>query len=254
MKFKVILALISVYISIPFFQNLITKFPNTMSPSQLHANNRNTTNNLGFCPPPLKINRNSHSIKKSSSLSSSSSSSSMATARPPQQQRHPVIIYTHSPKVIHTHPRDFMALVQKLTGLSRPEDDGVNDPTKSESGNNSSSSPAPPPAEDNKISSKVVANNDDNESSSVITEEYSSSNCNLGDGQVNSSSAHHQPHLCNVTNNIPVFASNSADFYGSINQPFYSYNDSFLFSGMRTPVPSSSSALMLEGLNEFREY
>lgn len=53
-------------------------------------------------PPicPLKINKDSCYIKKS------------------QQRHHPVIIYTHSPKIIHTNPRDFMALVQKLTGLS----------------------------------------------------------------------------------------------------------------------------------------
>ncbi|KAI6683404.1 hypothetical protein NL676_029317 [Syzygium grande] len=99
-------------------------------------------------PPPLKTNRDSRSIKKPSPSSSSSSSSSTtaaaaaapllasASAPPPasaaaprpsqqQQQRHPVIIYTHSPKIIHTQPRDFMALVQKLTGLSRssPDDD-----------------------------------------------------------------------------------------------------------------------------------
>ncbi|PON94510.1 VQ motif containing protein [Trema orientale] len=254
-----------------------------MSPPQFHANNRNASNiPAGFSPPPLKINRNSHSIKKSSSLSSSSSSSPplasgfarSTAAKPPhqQQQRHPVIIYTHSPKVIHTHPRDFMALVQKLTGLSRPEDDdgNTNIAAKPESGNNSSSSsslPAAAAAEDHKnnnnIGSKVAvaANNDDNESSSVITEEYGSSSCNLGDGQVNSCSAHHQPNNpCNMTtnNHVPVFGSNSADFYGSnINQAFYSYNNdpyNNLFSGMRTSVPSSSSAVMLEELNEFREY
>ncbi|MCD9558810.1 hypothetical protein HAX54_016430 [Datura stramonium] len=96
-------------------------------PDQAIVSNNNNNNNV--CSP-LKINKSSHLIKKSSSntLSSSSSSSSLyngvaAITIPQQQQpRHPVIIYTHSPKVIHTHPRDFMALVQKLTGLS-PEDD-----------------------------------------------------------------------------------------------------------------------------------
>ncbi|KAM3232647.1 VQ motif-containing protein 20 [Capsicum annuum] len=91
------------------------------------AINNNNNNNISS---PLKINKASHLIRKSSSnslLPSSSSSSSLynavaATSIPHQQPRHPVIIYTHSPKVIHTHPRDFMALVQKLTGLS-PEDD-----------------------------------------------------------------------------------------------------------------------------------
>lgn len=97
--------------------------------------NNNNNNNLSS---PLKINKASHHIKKSlsNSLPSSSSSSSLyntvaATTsttiiphqqqQQQQQQRQPVIIYTHSPKVIHTHPRDFKALVQKLTGLSPEE-------------------------------------------------------------------------------------------------------------------------------------
>nr|XP_009777974.1 PREDICTED: protein MKS1-like [Nicotiana sylvestris] len=69
--------------------------------------------------PPLKINRDSCHIKKPSFE---------------QQQRHPVIIYTHSPKIIRTHPRDFMALVQKLTGFSRSEKDLSSSP-KSEPNN-----------------------------------------------------------------------------------------------------------------------
>lgn len=69
--------------------------------------------------PPLKINRDSCHIKKPSFE---------------QQQRNPVIIYTHSPKIIRTHPRDFMALVQKLTGFSRSEKDLSSSP-KSEPNN-----------------------------------------------------------------------------------------------------------------------
>ena len=49
-------------------------------------------------PSPLKIGKESQTIEK--------------------QRRQPVIIYTHSPKIIHTQARDFMALVQRLTGLS----------------------------------------------------------------------------------------------------------------------------------------
>ncbi|CAL4915734.1 unnamed protein product [Urochloa decumbens] len=96
----------------------------------------------------FKVHRDSHSIHKqaaatsppsSSSTNSSVSSSSPNAAAsansrrpppapaprqtkppapPPQQQ--PVIIYTHSPKVIRTNPRDFMSIVQKLTGLDSP--------------------------------------------------------------------------------------------------------------------------------------
>ncbi|KAJ6930783.1 nuclear speckle RNA-binding protein B-like [Populus alba x Populus x berolinensis] len=58
-------------------------------------------------PPALKIRKDSHKIKK-----------------PPQTQpRPPVIIYTLSPKVIHTNPNDFMNLVQRLTGSSSTSTD-----------------------------------------------------------------------------------------------------------------------------------
>ncbi|XP_039124993.1 VQ motif-containing protein 8, chloroplastic-like [Dioscorea cayenensis subsp. rotundata] len=53
----------------------------------------------GIRPTPLKIQKTIH--KPSSSSTS---------------RQNPVIIYAHSPKIIHTHAHDFMALVQKLTG------------------------------------------------------------------------------------------------------------------------------------------
>ncbi|XP_004502599.1 protein MKS1 [Cicer arietinum] len=60
-------------------------------------------------PTPLRIHKDSHKISKKPPLP------------PPQQQqqqppRQPIIIYTVSPKVIHTTPGDFMNLVQRLTG------------------------------------------------------------------------------------------------------------------------------------------
>ena len=66
-------------------------------------------------PAPLRIHKDSHKIKKP------------PLAPPPQQPPHqqlqppprqPIIIYTVSPKVIHTTPNDFMSLVQRLTGSS----------------------------------------------------------------------------------------------------------------------------------------
>ncbi|ERN16077.1 protein MKS1 [Amborella trichopoda] len=66
-------------------------------------------------PAPLKVRKDSHKIKKP------------PTGLPPQnslplnhqtQNRPPVIIYTVSPKVIHTKASDFMTLVQSLTGVS----------------------------------------------------------------------------------------------------------------------------------------
>ncbi|KAH0468895.1 hypothetical protein IEQ34_002127 [Dendrobium chrysotoxum] len=46
-------------------------------------------------PSPLKLHKDSHKIIKP-----------------------PIIIYTVSPKVIHTNPNEFMSLVQRLTGFS----------------------------------------------------------------------------------------------------------------------------------------
>ncbi|KAL2342483.1 hypothetical protein Fmac_003768 [Flemingia macrophylla] len=57
----------------------------------------------------VKVKKESHMIKKASTL---------------LRKREPVIIYTHSPRVIHTHPTNFMQLVQKLTGLSPPPPNG----------------------------------------------------------------------------------------------------------------------------------
>ncbi|CAN7047957.1 unnamed protein product [Brassica oleracea var. botrytis] len=56
-------------------------------------------------------------INKKKTPSPSISSSTAA------KHRQPVIIYTNTPKTIHTNPKDFMALVQKLTGLSHFEED-----------------------------------------------------------------------------------------------------------------------------------
>ncbi|GAU27476.1 hypothetical protein TSUD_14560 [Trifolium subterraneum] len=56
-------------------------------------------------PTPLRINKNSHKIKK-------------PPLGPQAQIRQPVIIYTVSPKIIHTTPNEFMSLVQRLTGSS----------------------------------------------------------------------------------------------------------------------------------------
>ncbi|KAL3654419.1 hypothetical protein CASFOL_004100 [Castilleja foliolosa] len=69
---------------------------------------------------PLRINKDSHAIHKSSSFPShhhrpisGGGSAKHAAKRPP------VIIYTQTPRVIHTQAHEFMTLVQKLTGLDR---------------------------------------------------------------------------------------------------------------------------------------
>lgn len=252
-----------------------------MSPTQFHAKRDDVVAN-GLCPPPLKINKDSHCIKKSSPPSSSSSSSSSsstlaaAASKPPQQQqRHPVIIYTHSPKVIHTHPRDFMALVQKLTGLTRSEEDAA----AAEKANPSSEE------EENKGGGgggKVaVGNNDDNDSSSVITDEICSTSAAVV--VVGHHHHHHQQyHQANSSacfvqappqarnnlyataagSNVPVFAqgysaaaSEHHGFLCSNNQPaFYNYNPDSLFFTAPNVLPAASavsSSSTFQGINDF---
>ncbi|XP_004290549.1 PREDICTED: protein MKS1 [Fragaria vesca subsp. vesca] len=63
-------------------------------------------------PAPLKIHKDSHKIKKPPVVPQPSQAN-----QPHQPPRQPVIIYTVSPKIIHTNPSDFMNLVQRLTGL-----------------------------------------------------------------------------------------------------------------------------------------
>ncbi|XP_062023519.1 protein MKS1-like [Rosa rugosa] len=65
-------------------------------------------------PTPLKIHKDSHKIKKPPIVPQPSQPN-----QPHQPPRQPVIIYTVSPKIIHTNPSDFMNLVQRLTGLPR---------------------------------------------------------------------------------------------------------------------------------------
>ncbi|KAH1086084.1 VQ motif-containing protein 20 [Glycine max] len=247
-----------------------------MSPSQFHAKKQTTSttnnNNInGLLSPSLRINKESHLIKKSSSTSPSSSSTSSSSLvnsamtqampvslykqTPPQQQQcHPVIIYTHSPKVIHTQPKDFMSLVQKLTGLSRSdekEDEDGGNPTPQQPSNQKFGGDVAVAVGDKESGRK----NEDNETSSVITteENYCSS---VGENQVNScfmtgEPSMLEPRLNPYVTNLPVLAPSSAEFACS-SQPFLNYTDSLFFShNMRNSIPSS---VTLEGMKEFREH
>ncbi|KAK8538830.1 hypothetical protein V6N13_009192 [Hibiscus sabdariffa] len=62
-------------------------------------------------PAPLKVRKDSYKIKKPPLAPQP-----VHQQQQPTQIRPPVIIYTVSPKVIHTNPSDFMNLVQRLTG------------------------------------------------------------------------------------------------------------------------------------------
>ncbi|KAI3820053.1 hypothetical protein L1987_13909 [Smallanthus sonchifolius] len=91
-------------------------FPTGKSPRSLQ----------GPRPAPLRVHKDSHKIRKPPIAPQPHHHH-----QPPQhhhyhqqqqqqQFRPPVIIYTVSPKVIHTNPNEFMTLVQRLTGPSAP--------------------------------------------------------------------------------------------------------------------------------------
>lgn len=84
-------------------------------------------------PTPLRIHKDSHKIKKPPIAPQLSQPN-----QPQQPPRLPVIIYTVSPKVIHTNPSDFMNLVQRLTGLPRSNSSPPNDQNSNGGGGESS--------------------------------------------------------------------------------------------------------------------
>ncbi|KAK7251620.1 hypothetical protein RIF29_34967 [Crotalaria pallida] len=168
----------------------------------------------------LKTNRVSYSIKKTSSSSSSSSPLPPIPPPPsnkPQQQRQPVIIYTHSPKIIKTHPEDFMALVQKLTGLSHDHLKEDENEEKNINGSYSSNlRPQYPPLKQEPVEKIVAA---ENESSSIITDENNNYGYNCM-GEVKSSFATALPSLMMMEppvmpymSTLPLFALNLAEFF-----------------------------------------
>lgn len=121
----------------------------------------------GNRPSPLKINRDSFLIHKQQP-------SSFSRMEQQQRHQHPVIIYAQSPKVIHTRPHDFMALVQKLTGLSRSDRDHVvkEDQTHREAARKTLH--AGQVFEDHKDDNNLIDRSiNDNETSSGVTDEIS---------------------------------------------------------------------------------
>jgi hypothetical protein len=70
----------------------------------------------GTRPPPLKVSLDSHKIRKPPLPPN------QRPAAAPSQDRHPVIIYSVSPKVHHVTVSDFMNVVQRLTGPSAGEE------------------------------------------------------------------------------------------------------------------------------------
>ncbi|KAA8532703.1 hypothetical protein F0562_032736 [Nyssa sinensis] len=165
-------------------------------------------------PSPLMINKDSRVIQKPSSGLVGATKQQNPTAPGNYQQRNPVIIYTQSPKIIHTQARDFMALVQKLTGLSRSEDEPA--PGEHQKGTETGGSEG-----ENNL--KTISH-EDNESSSVLTDD----NCGgSGGGDFKESSSSLSP-MFNAPNSffadIPLFTPNSNEYFCSPRN-FFRYSD-----------------------------
>ncbi|KAK7373190.1 hypothetical protein VNO80_06588 [Phaseolus coccineus] len=81
-----------------------------MNSQDIPSGTSSKTQLQGPRPTPLRVNKESHKIKKPPVAP--------LPSQLPPPPRQPVIIYTVSPKVIHTTPSEFMSLVQRLTGSS----------------------------------------------------------------------------------------------------------------------------------------
>lgn len=145
-------------------------------------------------PSPLMINKDSHMIRKETKLQ-----------RP--QRINPIIIYTESPKIIHTKAKDFMALVQRLTGRSSTND------------NLSTTASLPQEGSENFGSSLSDGSNyNSNETSSALRR--------FGENLVESGAIiqHGPSHLDFV--DMPLSTPNSSDFFCSSRSSVYKYSDS----------------------------
>ncbi|KAI3467080.1 hypothetical protein Pfo_023743 [Paulownia fortunei] len=179
-----------------------------MSPSKFQDSEVTKGVINGPRPSPLRINKDSHSIHKPSSSSSSHQPVIENSGAPKHHslsaKRQPVIIYTHSPKVIHAQARDFMALVQKLTGLSRSEDEKT---VKSESESTKDEGSF---SEEKDCGVKNVGY-EDNESSSVLTDEKFGGEVKQDSSAVSPMYKVSNPYLVDA----PLFTPNSSEFFCS---------------------------------------
>ncbi|KAD5960329.1 hypothetical protein R6Q59_013463 [Mikania micrantha] len=198
-----------------------------MSPNPFHAK-KEQYDGGSYDPTPVKTTKGSNFLQCLPPSSTDEPKTKPQDQPPPR----PLIIYTHSPKVIHTQPRDFMALVQKLTGYTRPPDDAK-------------------PTQDPRLQ-QCHGSVEDNESTSVVTEEHGSSandvshvttNSCFVDGRVGVGSHRYRAAGFDpFFNPAPVFPAAPTNFLcASTHQlPFYSPDSLFL---NRNSLGSSSSSL-----------
>ncbi|KAM3271611.1 hypothetical protein ACQJBY_042045 [Aegilops geniculata] len=82
-------------------------------------------------PPRLSVSKDSHKVRKPPVVPLPYGARQQAPNNHHQQAqpqpRAPVIIYDASPKVIHTQPGEFLALVQRLTGPGAPAQSSTED-------------------------------------------------------------------------------------------------------------------------------
>ncbi|KAG7944052.1 hypothetical protein I3843_15G078400 [Carya illinoinensis] len=198
----------------------------------------------GQRPSPLKINKGSHLIHKASSTSSMSISSSVSCVAPMprQQQRQPVIIYTHSPKIIHTQARDFMALVQKLTGVSSSRSDYGIDVNKT--------TQPPPYREGNEPNAKPVSHDDNESTTSALTDENSSGGADFKASLTSNNMSSIQNQTNQYFADMPLFTPNTTNFFCSP-RPVLRYPDSAYVS---PKFANSMSPSVFEFMKELPEY
>lgn len=201
-----------------------------MSPAKLYYEERDRRTVLinGPRPSPLRISHLSNVIQKTQSTNSGLLPTDLKQKqRNPVAYDHkrpnpPVIIYTHSPKIIHAQAREFMALVQKLTG-----------PTHDPQQNKYSC-----PDHDTGKNSSIIISQDDNcggdvgQPSSAVSPVFGSCYSYLAD--------------------IPLFTPNSTDFLCSP-PPLFRYSDMVSPSPnmANISIPSPSFLELIKGLPEY---
>ncbi|KAM7464330.1 hypothetical protein LguiA_032451 [Lonicera macranthoides] len=206
-----------------------------MSPTKFHQDEHAKRVINGPRPSPLRISQDSNPIRKSSPRAPVPNYSSFPAPRlrnnkSSHQQRKPVIIYTHSPKIIHAQARDFMALVQSLTGIS---------PSLHQSTTQN---------EDQNVDVKIVRHDDNESSSSGVTDDKYL----IGEIKERSSalvspiSRNPNPYLADM----PLFTPNSSDLFCSP-RPLFRYSDMVSSSPNMANSLSPSFLEFMKGLPEY---
>ncbi|XP_058763205.1 VQ motif-containing protein 8, chloroplastic-like [Vicia villosa] len=132
-----------------------------------------------------------------------------------KQQRVPIIIYTQSPKIIHTKAQDFMALVQRLTGMTTTNQALPRQQEVSENFDSSLSDGS----NNNSINYKHL--DGDHETTSTTS--------SVDKGGVNSNIDYEQsPNNMMKFAEMPLFTPTSYDFFSPNNssRPVYKFSDS----------------------------